>query len=181
MNPISQMTQQELSNLPRALEAKPGMELMLAQLQGKLQFFPLQSPVSNLREIPRMDLRFPESSNFLFTHSFAHETARTYQLHAQPCKRNWGLRDRQSSLSRKALRFGNRHANITTRQCEKAQSTGCRGGPLARDRARRLWAVGEQWEGRRLSHPRKTNRRLLIKRSKVRSGPGHRVTVNSVV
>lgn len=39
MNPISQMTQQELSNLPRALETKPGMGLKLAPLQAELGLF----------------------------------------------------------------------------------------------------------------------------------------------
>lgn len=51
-NLISQMTQQKLSNLPRAFrgQARDGAQVGLSP--GKARLFPLQKPVSNLRESP---------------------------------------------------------------------------------------------------------------------------------
>lgn len=43
-----------------------------------------------------------------------------------PVKGTGGWREAESSLSRKALRFGIRHENITTKQYEKGQSARAR-------------------------------------------------------
>lgn len=52
MNSISQMTQQELSNLPRAFRGQARDGAQVGPTPGKAQLFPLQKPVSNLRESP---------------------------------------------------------------------------------------------------------------------------------
>lgn len=116
-NLISQTTQQKLSNLPRAFrgQARDGAQVGLSP--GKARLFPLQKPVSNLRESPEWIWGFQKAVIFFsLALSLIEQLVHTSYM-PSPAKETGDWETDRVIPLQKTLRFGNRCENITTRQC----------------------------------------------------------------